>query len=786
MRFYDDTRRDGAIACIVITIFCWCSLLIAQDTVQHPPELMHASGARYEPFYLFRDPDLQKVFVEEIDFSSSGAQSSGGATTDGAVETTSVATSQSESSQPSSSSAINESARRFNAPTAPNSDVASTISESTQTETVRTQRRSPISFDPRIRGYRAGQIYSQVNGAYWRPLREDLDTMLSKIPPAAVNSARVISGPYSTRYGPGFGFVDLTTSETPRYEDGFESHLELGTTYRTNGKRFYGYESVEAGNDVWGFRTIHGSRLGEEYDSGNDTEIAADHKVQDIFTQFGYNLDRYRRLELQYQRLDQSDTEYFGKLFDIDFLETDAGSFRLINEKSDAAWDQSYVEGWFNYSRFKGHTDNPTKDSTIDRIETALNTFFSVPAPGQSVAFQGDTFGDSLSTGFRNTMIYGDVQGNNKVLGYDLRYLSQKTVENFSTTAPNAFQPAVAMAGIDQFKTNLPRSDLFNLGIFSEMTHEIMDFWRIGGGARFDWVRTDAQESDVRPSTSLPGGAGGADLQRDDFLYSFFVTNSLDLTQTLRFDGNFGYAERPPTLTERYADGLFLGLFQSGFSRVIGNSNLPQEKAWQLDFEIRNDGEILQTGASWFHSWIRDLSTYEILMPSTPLGASLVRGFTSDRATLTGFELNANLVVSEMLDIFGSVVKLEGRDESLGAPLTGISPLEGRISFQLHDPVSNRWNVELFGRLVAEQDELAVLEGSTDPVEAVTPEFAVWHFRGNLQATPNLRITGGVENLFDENYLEHLDLRLPEDGGNSELAYLAPGFTPYIGFEWRR
>ena len=50
----------------------------------------------------------------------------------------------------------------------------------------------------------------------------------------------------------------------------------------------------------------------------------------------------------------------------------------------------------------------------------------------------------------------------------------------------------------------------------------------------------------------------------------------------------------------------------------------------------------------------------------------------------------------------------------------------------------------------------------------------------------------GIENVFDHNYLEHLDLRLPYDAGDpaittdniEALNLFAPGFTPYFGLGW--
>ena len=60
--------------------------------------------------------------------------------------------------------------------------------------------------------------------------------------------------------------------------------------------------------------------------------------------------------------------------------------------------------------------------------------------------------------------------------------------------------------------------------------------------------------------------------------------------------------------------------------------------------------------------------------------------------------------------------------------------------------------------------------------------------RGYWNVRDSLRLIGGVENLFDRTYVEHLDLRLPNDPvlGFANTVVYAPGITPYFGIEWER
>jgi outer membrane receptor protein involved in Fe transport len=327
-------------------------------------------------------------------------------------------------------------------------------------------------------------------------------------------------------------------------------------------------------------------------------------------------------------------------------------------------------------------------------------------------------------------------------------------------------------------------------GAFVEFVLPWRSYWKTTLGARADWLHTDARESEIRADSSLPGF--DEDMARNNTMYAFFLSNDIDLDEYWSVDAGFGHAHRPPTLTERYADGVFLGLFQNGFTRVIGNPFLNPERAWQADLGLKADYGDVRGGVRGFYTWILDYATYEVAQvgPGGPFGAQLARGIPTDLATLVGFEIDGAMDWSEYVTLFGSLSYIEGRDEDLGVPLTGIYPLEGRVGVRLHDASEeNRWGFEFFGRIVDDQDRLGGLRSGPTivTVEEATPGFTVWHMRGYWSATRNVRLMAGVENVFDRNYLEHLDLRLPASpiDGIPELRLLAPGITPYAGMEWK-
>ena len=53
----------------------------------------------------------------------------------------------------------------------------------------------------------------------------------------------------------------------------------------------------------------------------------------------------------------------------------------------------------------------------------------------------------------------------------------------------------------------------------------------------------------------------------------------------------YGYGQRAPTLTELYAAGPFVGVLQTGTSRLIGDPNLDKERLSQFDVGLKADYE---------------------------------------------------------------------------------------------------------------------------------------------------------------------------------------------------
>jgi iron complex outermembrane receptor protein len=665
-------------------------------------------------------------------------------------------------------------------------DLGQLLQQSSNVETIDVQRRSPVALDPNIRGYRQGQIYTQADGAYWLAARQDLDTMLSKIDPTMIDNVVVLSGPYGVQYGPGLSFVAIDTLDTPRYECGPEHHARILGNVRTNGGQMYGRTTAYGGDYDWGYRISYGDKKGSDYVSGNDTQIPSSYDTNDVWANWGYSINPDQRLELGYIRYEQIDTEYPGQFFNIDDLITDGFNARLIDEGPQGPWTRLTLDGWWNRTRFNG--DNFGKRNPIfpeiQRAEFAFEQFNTVV--GGSTRIDALTAGDLVSTGGRAMSTFGDPEDQHLNVGADFRYLEQNITEDIEINAIGVRQGFGSFPIEQLVMTNLPRAFATDPGLFIEHVSPMSSFWTTKVGTRVDFYHTEADASELRANTLLSG-----DLQADDTLFAMYWLNEIQLDYNWTLTGGVGHGQRAPTLIERYSDGLFLGIAQSGFTRVIGDPGLDEERATQFDVGLTAEYDYWRARGGVFYSFIDDYVTLDGNIVEQPpfVSARLFRFANTDEAILAGFEVGGEYDWSDYLSPFATMKYVEGRDEVIEAPLPQIPPLDSVVGIRLHEPSQLRlWSVELAARIVDNQDRLGTVRSSagTEVIEEATPGFTVWHLRSYYSYSRDLTFTAGIENLFDRNYQEHLDLRLrgPTGFPGDITRTLAPGITPYFGIDW--
>src|SRR5262245_1339939 len=350
---------------------------------------------------------------------------------------------------------------RGEVPTIAPTDLGSVLQSSDNVQTLNTIRHSQTDFDPHVRGYRSGEIYTQWAGEYFLPARLDLDSMLSKIDPYLIQSVTVIPGPYGLRYGPGFAFIDVAPIDTPRSSCGTQWNNRFSILTRGNGGQIIGSDTLSGAGQNYGFITNYGYRSGSDYRAGNGQLIPSTYHAQNALLNLGWDTAN-GRVEARYNRYDMWDTEYALQFFDISSLKTDSYNLNYAGEDP-ATGTLSNAQVWYNNTSFRGNNLGQDKAAARAQIANRLNNSFQTGA-FTADSFQGFVNGNLVSTGARGVRTYGDVADEYARLGVDVRYITQSTTERFHINDPGQ----VLTPGQQDFGTNQPHSALTDPGMFAE------------------------------------------------------------------------------------------------------------------------------------------------------------------------------------------------------------------------------------------------------------------------------------------------------------------------------
>ena len=532
------------------------------------------------------------------------------------------------------------------------SDLGSLIRKSKSALSTEVQSRTPIVHDPRVRSSRVGSL--AASGSYWVPARADLDTAVSKIDSRLIDRVLIIPGPYSSQYGPGFQTIQFELLKTPRYENGNETHGRTSFDHQSNGNQWLGLQSLWAGGADWGMRGAYVHRTGSNYRAGDGTSVASGYESRAVSIAYGRDLTDSRSVEFSLLRLDQTDLEFPGFVFDIETLVTDGYQLSYL---ADDPWigDQTESEIWYNRTDFNGDSRNPDKIQQFPLL-AALN-------------FEGTTDADVMSTGYRRAIVWHDApQSYRFALGHDLRFIKQEVNEDFSLV-----QGAAPLTGTSP----LPRSFAVNPGVFAAYEETFLEDYTFEGGARVDFVQTDLNEDatqitdvGVTPTNldiSYIDSIGTDELQTDRWLWSLYGTLRRRHSETLTTSVSLGYAERSPTLTEQYGAQQLLLVVQNGLNVTTGDPRLKKEKMLQLDLSIDLNHDNFHGGIRAFSGWGFDYITFEntFVRTSGPANNQAIeqtslRYVNTSLATLTGFESYVEYMTQNWATPFATLRFVDG------------------------------------------------------------------------------------------------------------------------------
>lgn len=594
-------------------------------------------------------------------------------------------------------------------------------------------RRGGFGIDPVLRGLSGSRLNVRVDGmtttAAACPNRMDPPT--SHIRLTDIERIEIHRGPHALQYGPSFGGTVNFVTQKPELSSkttlsgDLRAGLESNTGHRKTDLR------LQTGNTNWEFLVNGGISSTDNYESGNDIRIPAGFESVDYGADLGVNLTDDHRISAGW-------SQSFVRNADFPSLGMDMAMDDTYKLKTAYVWNPSdknhlqelSVNGY--WSLVDHEMNNHERDSfnMMDAIALAETNTFGVHIKSNGL----------LNSGTWSIVAGLDQQNVTGTRFVDFK-MGPRTGESITY---NLWQDAA----------------ITNAGLFAGIEHFIGN-WTLSLGTRIDVNIADSKDPAPRFEVKT--------VKSDHLNLSLSGGITKPLSQNVSAGLFIGRGVRSPDITERYINFLTIG--RDGYE-YAGNPDLKPEANNQVDFVFQSRFERIRFDMTLFGSYMTNYISAVFDPETIPVGMGSpgVRFFQNrGDAFFTGYEseLSVEWIPGWFTALRSSYTRATYRDEN--KPVAEIPPLEAAMTLG-GSAFSGNLSQELTIRRVFPQSRFDESFG-----ENRTPGFVLVDLNLSTFIMEGIQLSGGVRNLFNEAYYEHLNRRFNPGIDTSSGYLLEPG-----------
>ncbi len=624
-------------------------------------------------------------------------------------------------------------------------------------------RKGGGNIDPVIRGFKFSQLNVVVDGGTkiegGCPNR--MDPAVSHVDIGDISEVEIIKGPFALRYGPNFGGVINLQTLQPEPSAKFRTHVNAIKGWESNWNGNKEFLSLSGGNRNVYFLLSGNHKKYGNYESGSG-EI-----VPSAFTRYNYSA---------HLGISPAKNQHLLLSFDRSYGRNVKFPTLPMDERSDDTHILSLdYKAKFNSKVFESLTVK-AHHSDVHHIMDNKDRAFS-----DTVVAVSDIRAKNSGGRAEATLKLGT---HSLVLGIDYEQINKTGQRSKSMIAQPNLPVKIEDLWKDAWISNTGFYILWNktFGEFdlslsgrldkNQAKSEPMVFRNMMGEAVYS---NEQVKSDY---TNLSAGAG--------IIWNINGSFSAGLS--------LGRGLRSPDMTER-----FIILLPVGFDNYdyLGNPALKPEANNEADLSFTyNKTEFGKAEISGFFSYVTDYISAKEMPPS--LVKSQTKGvlgvkqfYNADNVYLYGFEFTYN---SPLMKGFGfsavaavtygvnpsatkyiiSEGEVIGEEIVKNDPLPEIPPLESTLT-AYYQFFRGRLIPRLKVRFVSPQNHISEVYHETS-----SPGFVLGDFIITYNYNKYLSLSGGVNNIFNKNYYEHLNRRII----GSSLPLYEPGRIFYINLNF--
>ncbi|HEM6696127.1 TPA: TonB-dependent copper receptor [Citrobacter koseri] len=544
-----------------------------------------------------------------------------------------------------------------------------------------------------------------------------MDAPSSYISPESFDVLTLIKGPETVLWGPGNSAGTLRFDrEQPRFDKpGIQG---TASVLAASNNRWDENADISLGSEDGYLRLIGNKSRAGDYKDGNGDRVPSKWDKWNGDMALGWTPDKDTLLEMTAGKGD-GEARYAGRSMDGSRFRRESLGMRFEKSGIGEVFDKLEANIYYNYA-------NHVMDN------------YSLRAPGMN-----------MSGSMGSAMEHGSAMHSMSMpmaMQLDRRTVGGRMMGTW------LWSDYELRSGVDtQLSTHRSKDDdrwdkdarFHYYGLFSELTWLATEQSKVTGGARLDRVLVD-NFTDTGSS------------QRTDLLPAGFVRVEHNLTEMpVMFYAGIGYTERFPDYWE-----LFSPTYGPGGSADVFD-NVKTEKTTQLDIGAQYTGKRLN---GWVSAYIGRVNDF-ILFRYDPHHPRISQ-VDNVNATIMGGEAGIGYQLTETWKTDASLAYSWGRNTDDHQPLPQIPPLEARLGLTWE---RGDWSSTGLLRLVSSQHRVAINEGNVVGKDFDSSAgFAIFSANAAYRLNKSVKLSAGVDNLFDKAYSEHLNL-----AGNSSFGYSA-------------
>ncbi|SQI43419.1 Colicin I receptor precursor [Leminorella richardii] len=280
-------------------------------------------------------------------------------------------------------------------------------------------------------------------------------------------------------------------------------------------------------------------------------------------------------------------------------------------------------------------------------------------------------------------------------------------------------------------------------GVFSELTWNMTEQGKAIGGARLDRAIADNY-------------TGRGSSERTDMLPAGFVRYEYSMADVpVMLYAGVGYTERFPDYWELFSPTYGTDGSSDVFDKV------KTEKTTQLDVGAQYSGKRLN---GWVSAYVGRIDDFILFRYSA--NNARISQVNNVNATVMGGETGVSYRLTDEWKTDASLAYSWAQNTDNNSPLPQIPPLEARLSLSWE---RGGWSSTGLLRLVSAQHRVAINEGNVAGKDFDSSAgFAIFSANAAYRMNEYVKVSVGVDNLFDKAYSEHLNL-----AGNGGFGYSA-------------